>query len=223
MVHRGVRPDLLERARADPATASLAWCNPLTATLDVGDRATLQARPEGAGVPTPSASPRATWWAVVEHHGAPCVVKRAEGRAGRAAGVPIEPTGPLPEAPPFDSPYLVQALVPDDGLDRTLYVAGERTFLALKRVDVERSRSDLVAVAAPDARLCGLARRVGEATGLELFGLDAIEGPDGPVVVDVNAFPGFRGVPGAADAIARHLWRRAAAVAAEGGRRLPSS
>ncbi|WP_298749138.1 hypothetical protein [uncultured Serinicoccus sp.] len=31
---------------------------------------------------------------------------------------------------------------------------------------------------------------------------DVVLGPDGPVLVDVNAFPGYRGVPGAPQALA---------------------
>lgn len=50
-----------------------------------------------------------------------------------------------------------------------------------------------------------LARRVGAATGLEVYGADVLVGDDGPRVVDVNAFPGFRGVPDAAEAVARHV------------------
>ena len=148
-------------------------------------------------------------------HGAPRVVKRVDGRTGRAAGVIVQRTGRLPDMPRFDGPFLVQPLVPGDGLDRTLCVAGDRVFLALKRVDAERGRSELAAVAEPDARMRELARRVREATGLELFGLDGIAGPDGLVVVDVNPFPGFWRAPGAADAIALHLRRRAATVASQ--------
>ena len=43
-----------------------------------------------------------------------------------------------------------------------------------------------------------IALRCGRAFGLGLYGLDIIEGPDGPVVVDLNYSPGFRGVPDAA-------------------------
>lgn len=214
VVHRGVRPELLRLARADPATSELPWCNPLAATLDVSDRWTLQTRLTHAGVATPSAWRHDAWSDVLERHRAPCVVKQVDGRVGRAAHVIVQRNGQLPEMPPFDGPYLVQALVPGDGLDHTLYVAGDRVFLALKRVDTESRRSELVAVAVPDARMRDLALRVGEATGLELFNLDAIHAPDGMVVVDVNPFPGFRGIHGAAEAIASHVLRRATAVAA---------
>ena len=50
-----------------------------------------------------------------------------------------------------------------------------------------------------------IALRCGRVFGLGLFGLDLIEGPDGPVVVDVNYFPGYKGVPEAAPLIADYI------------------
>ena len=47
-----------------------------------------------------------------------------------------------------------------------------------------------------------MALKTGEACGLALFGLDIIESPRGPYVVDVNYFPGYKGVPDVAPLIA---------------------
>jgi len=223
VVHRGVRSERLEAALRDPATSVLPWCNPLGPTLEVADRWTLQTRLERAGVSTPPAERRETWSEVLARHAPPCVVKRVDGRAGRAAGVLLRRAGPLPAAPPFDGPYLVQALVPGDGIDRTLYVAGTRVFLALKRVDAESGRSELLGVTTPNVRARDLALRTGTVLGLEVYGLDAIETPVGLVVVDVNPFPGFRGIPGAAEAISLHLVRRARSVAPKRQRTSPRS
>jgi ribosomal protein S6--L-glutamate ligase len=56
-----------------------------------------------------------------------------------------------------------------------------------------------------------LARRAGRAFGLELYGLDIAEGEDGAAwIVDVNAFPGYRGVPVAPQRLADYIRRRAA-------------
>jgi hypothetical protein len=41
--------------------------------------------------------------------------------------------------------------------------------------------------------------------GLGLFGLDVIESDDGPFVVDVNYFPGYKGVPDAGALIADYI------------------
>ena len=57
-----------------------------------------------------------------------------------------------------------------------------------------------------------IALRCGQAMGLSLYGLDVIESPDGPFVVDVNYFPGYKGVPGGAAAIAEHIDARARGI-----------
>ena len=41
--------------------------------------------------------------------------------------------------------------------------------------------------------------------GMGLYGLDVLVPRSGPVVVDVNSFPGYAGVPGAAKVIADYI------------------
>ncbi|MGA4539374.1 hypothetical protein ACPA54_05215 [Uniformispora flossi] len=48
----------------------------------------------------------------------------------------------------------------------------------------------------------GLVRRVGDAFGLSVYGVDLLAASAGPVIVDINAFPGFQGVTGAPEALA---------------------
>jgi len=50
-----------------------------------------------------------------------------------------------------------------------------------------------------------ISQRVGEVCGLGLYGLDIIESDRGPYVVDVNYFPGYKGVPNAAGMIADYI------------------
>jgi ribosomal protein S6--L-glutamate ligase len=53
-----------------------------------------------------------------------------------------------------------------------------------------------------------IARRCGQAFGLELYGLDIAEDPErGLQIIDVNYFPGYRGVPDAARRIADYITR----------------
>lgn len=54
-----------------------------------------------------------------------------------------------------------------------------------------------------------LARGCGRAFGLELYGLDLAEEEDGPYVIDVNYFPGYRGVPDAGRHLAEYILRAA--------------
>jgi hypothetical protein len=58
-----------------------------------------------------------------------------------------------------------------------------------------------------------LALNVGELFGLDIYGVDVVETPEGWVSIDINDFPGFKGVPGSVELIATfilHLARRAA-------------
>ncbi len=54
-----------------------------------------------------------------------------------------------------------------------------------------------------------IARRCGQAFGLELYGVDIAECGDGPSVMDVNYFPGYRGVPDAARRLADYIMKTA--------------
>jgi ribosomal protein S6--L-glutamate ligase len=50
-----------------------------------------------------------------------------------------------------------------------------------------------------------LALRCGELFGLELFGVDCLVTATGPVVIEVNEFPNYTGVPDADAALADHV------------------
>jgi ribosomal protein S6--L-glutamate ligase len=50
-------------------------------------------------------------------------------------------------------------------------------------------------------------RHVGALLGLSCFGVDFVRGPDGWVMVDVNAFPGYKGAPGAVEALVDEIAR----------------
>ncbi len=99
------------------------------------------------------------------------------------------------------SPLLIQEYIENPGEDLRIYVAGERVFGIRKRFSSSSFAVDGEPVAVtPEIR--DIALRCGQAFGLQLYGLDIIEGVDGPRVVDVNYFPGYKGVPGAAYAVA---------------------
>jgi len=63
------------------------------------------------------------------------------------------------------------------------------------------------------AELAEIARACGHLFGLELFGVDCLMTPDGPVVVEVNDFPNYRGAPGSDDALAEYVLALAGAGA----------
>ncbi|MDI3210973.1 hypothetical protein [Arthrobacter sp. AL12] len=57
-----------------------------------------------------------------------------------------------------------------------------------------------------------IARAVSEAIGTDLFGLDIVISRGQPYVVDVNPFPGFKGVPDGALRLAEYIYAKAAAT-----------
>ena len=54
------------------------------------------------------------------------------------------------------------------------------------------------------------ARRAGRALGLDLFGVDLLIRDGNPVVIDVNAFPGFQGARHPEESMLRFIERRTA-------------
>jgi ribosomal protein S6--L-glutamate ligase len=203
---RGLRrqtlADLAEREQR-----GLRCCNAAHATLTARDRVAVQRVLTDAHIAVPTAAAvqdvaQARRWAADR----PVVVKAGKVDGGRGLGVVMWPGGEPGPEPAGGGPYLVQEWVPGDGVDRKIYVAGAVLGGLLKPQD---DRAGAGRPFSPSPSLRTLALAVGRALRLEIFGVDVVEGPDGPVVVDVNAFPSCRGVPGAARAIAGVLLARA--------------
>ena len=110
-------------------------------------------------------------------------------------------------------PLLVQRKVPSDGTDLKLYVVGEwvagveRPLGAKTDEEKKGTPVDVPPAIREEALACG------RAMGLELYGVDVTRAPEGGAfwVVDVNAFPSFKGVAGATERIVALLRERARA------------
>ncbi|SFG27148.1 ribosomal protein S6--L-glutamate ligase [Palleronia marisminoris] len=206
IVHRGLSRAILEQLREEEAKG---WrmCNRAAASLLALDRPELMARLRADGVPVPHSQVLADWSSCqAASEGRNVVVKAADGSVGRGERIVFGGGSGLPIDQPFEGPYLVEERVTHDGMDRKLYVAGDTCFGLLKpwpRTQEPDVRFD------PPTDLREIAFDVGLATGLEIFGVDVVMSPGGPVVVDVNVFPGFRGIEGAGEAVARHVMRLA--------------
>jgi len=184
--------------------AGVRCCNRAAATALTTRKEAVVTALAAAGVAVPPGVVVPTW-ADARLLGArgPVVAKALDGRGG--TGVVLAERGGLAERAPFPGPYLVQERLAHDGPDRKVFVIGHRvwgvlrpwppTGLADKRGQPFDPTPDEVAVAVAS----------GAALGLEVFGVDLVPTGEGPVVVDVNAFPGFKGVEGAAAALAAHL------------------
>jgi ribosomal protein S6--L-glutamate ligase len=185
--------------------------NRYPACAAVRDKVVAAGRLRAAGIPAPR-----TW---VTHdlgllesllQRGPLVVKPQNGLHGAGVHV-LRRTADLAALPPPDGPQLVQELVQGIGTDLKLYVVGGRVFGVRKPFSRDSYAEPGEPCEVPEAAR-DIALRCGRAFGLGLYGLDVIESPDGPVVVDVNYFPGYRGIPGADALIADYVERLAAAA-----------
>ncbi|WBP88842.1 ATP-grasp domain-containing protein [Kitasatospora cathayae] len=118
---------------------------------------------------------------------------------------------------------VTQPYVRGSGWDQKLWVVDGQVFAARRRSELSAVEGALAAADEwePSAGLVALALRVGEAFGLTVYGVDLLDGAAEPVIVDVNAFPGVRGRPGAPEALAglalRVAWERGRPSASGGG------
>lgn len=205
LVQRGLGADALEYAHG-LEKAGARFCNSVAATIDVADRALVTQTLARHGLPVPNTTRVDTWQAVRKlAPGQPLVVKVADGSVGRGQGVLISEAGALPPEPPFPGPFIVQDFIAGDGDTCKIYVAGSESRGLIKRWPPRQPSDSRGVPFAVDVNLAELAQRVGVALNLEIFGLDIITGPSGPVIIDVNPFPGFRGVPQAARLVSGHL------------------
>jgi ribosomal protein S6--L-glutamate ligase len=67
---------------------------------------------------------------------------------------------------------------------------------AIKRVFPATTKEEKEGVpVGDDPELNDLVRRCGKLFGLQLYGVDLVKGPKGYTVIEVNCFPGYKGVP----------------------------
>lgn len=167
-------------------------CNPYPACLVAQDKFTAAQRLRAAEVPTP-----ATWitgdltTAADLLAGGPLIVKPHRGHRGADVHL-IRTAADLAAVPRSPTPMVVQRHVPGTGEDLKVYVAGEHVWAVRKPFSPDSFTRPGVPVPVT-AQVRDIAQRVRAAFGLELFGVDVIESPAGPVVVDVNYFPGYKG------------------------------
>ena len=109
---------------------------------------------------------------------------------------------------------LAQSYLPTDGYDLKLYGIGDEVWAVRKPSPFnkrsEADGADSKAGLAPlTAELQALGRRCGELFGLELYGVDCIVTDRGPLVIEINDFPNYTGVPEADERLADYVIRRA--------------
>ncbi len=123
----------------------------------------------------------------------------------------------------------LQSWVPNDGRDLRVFVVGDRVAGAVERVArpgdfrANMARGARARPTALSQKVESLASRAAQALGLDYTGVDIIDGPQGPQVIEVNGNPAFDMIFQAtgedmAEAVAAHVVRR---VRARGRHRRP--
>jgi ribosomal protein S6--L-glutamate ligase len=209
-VTRGRSPAVLEVLEG-LERRGVAVVNPSRAIRAVLDKARMGATLAAAGVPTPRTTSLAADALVPALRAGPfpVVVKPVAG--DNARNVTLVPDQAALEMLRWDEPFaLAQPFVPGDGLDLKLYVAGDVVWAVRKASPLLDSawRSAPPRMARLDDALRDLAHHCGRLFGLELYGVDCILSARGPIVIEVNDFPNYSGIPDAGDRLADHVMRR---------------
>lgn len=187
--------------------------NSTAATELVKDKVLTTAKLAGAGLPVPPS------WAVADPNqlrtllkDGPLWVKPRHGSMGRGVRR-IEAAADLEDydIPPFEA-VLAQREAPFEGHDLKVYIVGEQVWAIRRpypaRTDAEK-RGEPAEVS---ERVREIALACGRATGLVLYGVDILPDTEDErphSVIDVNAFPTYRGIPAAPTAIAGTMWQTA--------------
>lgn len=133
----------------------------------------------------------------------PVIVKPRRGFHGRGVRM-ISNRADLDRLNHAHEPLLVQEHIEGPGEDLNVYVIGRHCY-ATRRPFTPDSFLKAGRPCSVGRAVRSMALRIGRLFGLGLYGLDVIESRRGPVVVDVNYFPGYKGVPNAASLLADYI------------------
>lgn len=186
------------------AAVGITTINDARAVHTVRDKAVGAALARRHGLPFPETrfAASADLLGELDTVGGPLVVKPVAGNSGRAVHLVRSPRDldSVRRELRGEGFLLVQPYVPNPGVDYKVYSLGGDLHATVRTSPLHPDRRVAAReVPLPDD-LAQAVTRIGEVYGLDLFGVDAVEGPDGWTIVDVNDFPSFRAVP---DAVAR--------------------
>lgn len=199
------------------AAVGLTTVNDARSIRGVRDKALAAVLAEARGLPVPAtyAAVRAEEFSALPADAYPLVVKPADGSSGRAVRLVPDP-GHLVEAAPqisADGMLIAQSYVPNSGVDLKVYCVDGEFYATERRSPLHPDHPVRERQVPLTAEVAAIAAEVGAVYGLDLYGVDVVFGPEGPVVVDVNDFPSFRQVP---DAVAKVAWAVLRLAGAEG-------
>jgi ribosomal protein S6--L-glutamate ligase len=193
------RSDALLAALRSAESAGVPAVNSCAAVRAVLDKAGMAAALAAAGIPTPASwlgHPRRL--AERAQMPFPLVLKPMTG--DNARGLRVVRTRSELDAQVWPEPVaLAQEFLRGDGHDIKLYVAGEAVWAVRRPSPVDedgaaRAATDSGRRFAATRGLRTLGRACARLFGLSLCGVDCVLGPSGPLVVEVNDFPNYRGL-----------------------------
>jgi ribosomal protein S6--L-glutamate ligase len=229
---------IVARGRSWAVLSLLAWAeakgiptiNCRAAIAAVHNKADMAVALTTSAVPTP-----ATFFGSVKQlvRRVPCanyplILKPIFGDNGQGMQVVDRPDELIEVAQP-ETLVLAQHYLANDGYDLKLYGIGDEVWAVRKPSPLNRvrtvaavgqaNRSASAELLPLTSALHALGHRCADLFGLELYGVDCIQTPDGPVVIEVNEFPTYTGVPDADAHLARYSIQRARHAGAQGGYR----
>ncbi len=137
--------------------------------------------------------------------GGALVVKPFWGSQGRGVQV-IRNLEELDRIETGQGPIFAQRYHEPDGRDRKIYCIGGKLFGVMRIFPARTYEEKLGEVFTLTDEMRDITERAGRAFGIDLFGLDIILSDGRPYVVDINTFPGFKGVPEAARLLADYIY-----------------
>lgn len=135
----------------------------------------------------------------------PLIVKPYRGKNGEGVRV-VHDESELVHPSACRAPFFAQRYRKPDGPDHKLYVIDEHVFGVLRKWPAVTYEEKLGAPLKVTQSLRNYALRCGEVFGVKIFGLDVVISKGDPYIVDVQSFPGFKGVSDAALRLADYIY-----------------
>ena len=109
-------------------------------------------------------------------------------------------------------PFIIQEYIETEGVDIRAIVVGDKVIAAMKRKAVKgEKRSNIHAGGIGekypiDSHLNEICVRAAQAVGIDICGVDVLESPRGPLVIELNLSPGLQGITAATGVnVAEHI------------------
>ncbi|MGA8993755.1 MAG: hypothetical protein WB441_05575 [Nocardioidaceae bacterium] len=157
-----------------------------------------------AGVPVPQSWLTAEPLSLLpELAGGPLILKDPRGSQGRGLAVVRTPAELAAVA--VGRPWLAMRYHEPEGQDLKLYRIGEEVFGVERMFPARTYQDKLGRPFDVPARLREVVMRCGDSFGISIYGVDVIRSKGCEWVVDMSAFPGFKGVPQAGARVAEQV------------------